>query len=308
MNLWLIMSTIILTLSLNTSHFYHLPKISVVEDNGGYKAQITGQSLEKKDAKLPHKLDNGSMGVKIGAKASAVMDWDSETLLWQQNAEEQRSIASISKLMTTLVFLENNPGWQTEVTMIPEDEIGGVAPNILRGERVTVENLFYVSLTASDNNAVRALVRSTGLGTEKFVAEMNKKAKDLGLDNTVFVEVTGLNEANKSTASEVLKLAKTAFSNKYIKDATSHATYSFLDLDDKAHKVFSTNRLLDSYLDVEAGKTGYITASGYCLVSEISGENGQKIIGVVLGSESNDYRFQDLKILSGWTLDNFIWS
>jgi len=308
MNLWLIMSTLILTLSLNTSSFYHLPKINVVENQGQHIAMIDGHKLEKKTAKLPHKLDNGSMGVKIGARSSAVMDWDSGTILWQQNAEEQRSIASITKLMSALVFLDHNPGWQTILTMKAQDEVGGVAPNMMRGERASVEDLFYVALIASDNNAVNALVRSTGLSKEEFVKKMNQKAKSLGLEMTNFVGVTGLDEGNKSTASEVLLLAKAAFSNRYIKDATGRSIYSFVDSDGKSHKVFSTNRLLDSYLNVEAGKTGYISASGYCLVSEISGGNGQRLIGVVLGSVSNDHRFQDLKIVLAWTLENFIWS
>lgn len=308
MNLWLIVSTVILTLGLNASPLYHLPKISLLEDQVETKASIEGQRLERNEAKLPHKIDNDSMGVKISAQSAAILDWDSETVLWQKNAQEQRSIASITKLMTSLVFLEHNPGWKTEVVMVIGDEVGGVAPNIMRGERVRVEDLFYVSLIASDNNAINALVRSTGLSKEKFVDLMNQKAKDLGLENTQFVGVTGLNDGNKSTAIDVLKLAKVAFSNRHIKDAAKRSSYTFVDLNNKSHKAISTNRLLNSYLNVEAGKTGYITASGFCLVSQISGTDGQNIIGVVLGSESNDHRFQDLKILSAWVLENFIWS
>lgn len=308
MNLWLIVSTVILTLGLNASPLYHLPQISLVEEQGQQKAVIEGQGLQRKDAKLPHKIDNDSMGVKISAESAAVLDWDSDTVLWQKNANEQRSIASITKLMTALVFLDYNPGWKTEVVMIEEDELGGVAPNIMRGERVTAEDLFYVSLIASDNNAISAMVRSTGMSNEKFVERMNQKVQSLGLNNTQFVGVTGLKDNNKSTALDVLKLAKAAFSNRYIKDATKRKNYIFEDLDGKSHKVFSTNRLLNSYLNVEAGKTGHITASGFCLVSQISGNNDQNIIGVVLGSQTNDHRFQDLKILSAWTLENFVWS
>lgn len=308
MNLWLIVSTLILTLGLNASPLYHLPQISVVEDAGQHKALIEGQDLKETESKLPHKIDNESMGVKISAQSAAVLDWDSESVLWQKNAHEQRSIASITKLMTALVFLDYNPGWNKEIVMTIDDEVGGVSPTLMRGERATVEDLFYIALTASDNNAISALVRSTGLSKESFVERMNQKAANLGLENTNFVGVTGLKDNNKSTALEVLKLAKAAFSNRYIKDATSRKVYNFVDLDGKAHQAMSTNRLLDSYLSVEAGKTGHITASGFCLVSEISGENGQKIIGVVLGSVSNDHRFQDLKILSAWVLENFSWS
>jgi len=73
-------------------------------------------------------------------------------------------------------------------------------------------------------------------------------------------------------------------------------------------KIASTNKLFNSFLEVEAGKTGFTNASGYCLVSEVSGENGNNIISVVLGSDTHDGRFQELKILSAWIFDNFIWS
>ena len=210
--------------------------------------------------------------------------------------------------MTALVFLENNPGWNTSITMIKKDEVNGGNVNILRGETVKVKNLFYTSLIASDNNATNALVRSTGLEKNQFISLMNKKARELGLENTSFVGVTGLNNNNISTALDILKLARKAFSNEDIKEVTSHRVYSFYTSEGKFKKVYSTNKLLDSYLNIQAGKTGYITASGYCLVSEVLGNTNEDIITVVLGSDTHDGRFYDLKVLSAWILDNFNWS
>jgi len=151
-------------------------------------------------------------------------------------------------------------------------------------------------------------VRSTGLSTNKFIDLMNTKAEDLNLGHTHFVDVTGLSDHNKSTALEILSLAKTALSQEDIQAVTSKNVYNFQAVSGKQHRIFSTNKLLDSYLDVVAGKTGFITAAGYCLVSEIKSTSGQNIIGVVLGSATHDDRFQDLKILSSWILDNFSWS
>lgn len=310
MNLWLLVSSIIVSLSMTVSSAYHLPLISVFDtEDGVTMASFEAVELDEQDL-IPHKINNDSLGVKITAQAAAVMDKNTGLILWQKNAHQKRSIASITKLMTALVFLENNPGWDNEIEMVEEDEINGGTNRILRGEKVRIEDLFYTSLIASDNNATRALARSTGLSYEDFVAQMNKKAKDLSLPNTSFVDVTGLKDGNQSTALEVLQLAKTAFSKTDIRKAVSKASYEFQAISGQYHNIKSTNLLFSSFLDIEAGKTGFVNASGYCLVVELSSEEDNKsnIISVVLGSENHEARFQDLKILSSWVFDNFNWS
>lgn len=308
MNLWALVSAIIISLSMTFSSGYQLPLISVF-DSGDGSTTVSLESLELDDNKIiPHKINNQSLGVKISAVSAASMDKDSGIVLWQKNATQIRSIASITKLMTALVFLDYNPGWNTELTMIEKDEINGGTNHILRGEVVTVKDLFFTSLVASDNNATRALVRSTGLSAEQFIQKMNDKAKELSLSNTSFVDSTGLEDGSKSTALEVLTLARTAFAQEDIREAVSSSTYSFQAISGKNHKIISTNKLFNSFLDTLAGKTGFINASGYCLVAEVAGKNGQSIISVVLGSDTHDGRFQDLKILSAWIFDNFVWS
>ncbi|RJQ33320.1 D-alanyl-D-alanine carboxypeptidase [Candidatus Parcubacteria bacterium] len=306
MNLWALISTIILSFSLTASPVYHLSTVNVNNDSS--QATLNLEVKTEKKSQLPYKLDNNSLGVKIGASSAAVMDSETGLVLWQKNATEQRSIASITKLMSILVFLEHNPGWDQLITMEEKDETNGNSPNIYRGEIAKVSDLFRLALIASDNNAVMALMRSTGFSQAEFVSLMNKKALDLGLVNTIFVDPTGLNAGNKSTALEVLKLAQTAFASKEVTDVSSLSRYDLVTQGGRQERVYATNWLLHSYLDVEAGKTGYIEASGYCLVAKISGDDGQKILTVVLGSESNDHRFYDAKVLSAWVFDNFIWS
>lgn len=301
--MWELIANIFLGLNLIAAPIKAWPFITMVNDSQVKIEVVSFQS----DAKVPQKKDLHNWGVKISAKSAAVLDIDSDTVLWQKNGDEQRSIASITKLMTMLVFLEHKPAWDTEITMEASDEVSGAIPNILRGETVTVNDLFHAALIASDNNAVNALVRSTGLEKDDFVNLMNKKAVDLGLHKTVFADVTGLTDDNRSTAKEVLQFAKIALANFDIVQAAEKKVYNFTDQNNKNHKIISTNKLLDSYLNIVAGKTGFINAAGYCLVSEAKGEQGQKIIGVVLGSDTHDGRFVDLKILLGWTLENFSW-
>jgi serine-type D-Ala-D-Ala endopeptidase (penicillin-binding protein 7) len=306
MNLWALISSIILTFNLTSVPVQHLSTIELIQEDERSLAVLHDKTYPS--GNLPYKKNNNSLGVNITAQAAAVMDKDSGAILWQKNADQVRSLASITKLMTALVFLENNPGWDTQVTLEKRDEANSNAPNILRGETVTIKDLFYTSLIASDNNTANALVRSTGMDRDEFVDLMNQKARNLKLDNTKFKDPTGLNQDNVSTALEILKLADTAFANQDIVEVTALKEYNFQAITGKHHRVFSTNNLLSSYLDVVAGKTGFIFESGYCLVSEIKSDNGDNIIGVVLGSSTNLDRFQDLKILSSWIIDNFVWS
>ncbi|MCB9802736.1 D-alanyl-D-alanine carboxypeptidase [Candidatus Nomurabacteria bacterium] len=291
-----------MSLNLIAAPLNFAPVLSLQEQN----VNLTKQELSS-SSKAPQKNNFDSWGVKITAESAAILDLASGAILWQKNAEEVRSLASITKLMTTLVFLEHNPGWNKSVTMQISDEVGGAAPNILRGETVTVKDLFYAGLIASDNNAINALVRSTGIAKNDFIKLMNQKAESLGLKNTHFEDLTGLTDQNHSTALEILQLAKIALENKDIQAATEKRIYNFNDFSGRAHKIFSTNKLLDSYLDIIAGKTGFINSAGYCLVSEARSKDGHKIIGVVLGSKTHEDRFQDLKILLAWTLNNFNW-
>lgn len=256
----------------------------------------------------PYRKDNNSLGMAITAKSAIVVDKKSNAVLWQKNPSQARSIASITKLLTALVFLEHNPGWDNVVTMRQSDYREGGRLRLFTGEQITVKDLFNLSLVASLNNAVTALARSTGLTEAEFVAAMNKKAQALSMANSVFLEPTGLEPGNLSTAGDVIKLAAAAFANQEIKIATAQEEYSY-SIINKARKetLKNTDKLLTSYLNVLAGKTGYLDEAGYCLVSEVKSLSGQEIIIAVLGSNTEADRFQDLKALAQWTFDNYVW-
>lgn len=306
MNVWILVSVIFLTVGLKPQALKDFSNIKVFSEQDKYQAQTSRKNIDDNIVR-PVRKSSDSLGVVLTATSAVAGDVASGEVLWEKSASEIRSIASISKLMTALVFLENNPGWSEPITMEVADEIGGDTANIKREEVVTVRDLFMASLIASDNNATMALVRSTGLSSEDFVRQMNAKAKALGLNSTHFVEPVGLNADNKSTALEIFKLARTAFANKEISSATSQKNYSFTAISGQSHKIKSTNGLLGAYLNVVSGKTGFTEQAGHCVVVEVSDSEGHKIISVVLGSASNDDRFRDAKILSAWVLANFSW-
>ncbi|MFA5135159.1 MAG: serine hydrolase [Patescibacteria group bacterium] len=246
----------------------------------------------------------------ISAHSGVVLDVDSGKILWQKDAEEALPIASLTKLMTALVFLETNPDFSAEITIEASDnvDVPGSKLHVQPGERVTVGDLFYTSLVGSANNATKALARSTGLPEEQFITRMNALARDMGLEHTIFYEVTGLDPQNTSTVLEYSFLANYAFRNETIKRTLATREYTFETIDKKIiHRIKNTNQLLnDGELELIGAKTGYLDEAGYTFVCEAS-ENGHRTIVVLFRSSSSESRFIEAKALLQWSFDNFVW-
>lgn len=265
------------------------------------------------EIKGPQRIINKNLGVRISASSAIVIDKVSDKILFSKNHNQERPIASITKLMTAIIFLETNPDLKKEIEIISEDitDIGKI--NLLLGEKSTLEDLFYLSLVSSDNNATLSLVRSTGISEQEFVEKMNQKAKELNLNNTHFADPIGLKKENVSTSYEVALLLKIALENNLIKKALTTKIYSFDSLSGskKHHSVESTNQFLThpslNWWNSQGGKTGYIDESGYCFTGMFKLSNKHEIITVVLDSPQADGRFQDSKSLVSWVSENYKW-
>lgn len=250
--------------------------------------------------------------IVLNADKGAVLSVSDRSFLFKKNADKPQPIASITKLMTALVFLEHNPGWETSYKIAPEDNIEGGHLNLFLGEEITIKDIFHTSLIASDNGATIALVHASGLSEKDFVAEMNKKATTLSLNNTKFSDPIGLSDNNVSTAAEVAWLAKEAFNNKEIAETMKYSDYQFTTINGKDKKVESTDYLLFDSVpgpwEVLAGKTGYTDEAGYCFVGRFKDKSGRELISAVLGSSSKNDRFKESKSLVNWVWQNYIWS
>jgi len=281
----------------------------------GFDGQGRGQifAITKPDnvvyrAAAPEKIGT-SLGIKTTAQSAIVYEPASRSVLFAKDINVVRPIASLSKLMTALVFLDHNPGLSQEVEILSEDIVPGGSEHLRAGDRVTVENLFYTCLIGSDNVAATALARSTGLPTTDFVAQMNDRANRLGLSQTHFDEVTGLNAGNVSTAAEVAKLLDYALNNSLIRQAVMLPEYSFTSIgENKDRRVTNTNLLLDSFLQLDGGKTGFTDEAGNCFAARASDSNGHQVVAVVLGAADTDARFQEVKGLIAWTYANWHWN
>lgn len=246
---------------------------------------------------------------KITAESYVVIDIRSGGSLMEQNAEKVMPIASLTKLMTALVFLDTNTDYDTEVTIEISDHnnVPGNHTYVRVGEKMTVRDLFYTSLVGSDNDATKALARSTGLSEQDFVAKMNEKAKWLGLEKTTFEEVTGLSPNNKSTVSEYAKIAKLAFRNLTILEALNRDEYDLNTINNYYHHIVNTNKLLsEENLFLVGAKTGYIDEAGFTFAC-MSEQDGNQVLVVVFNSNSGQDRFDDSKFLIEWAYRKYQW-
>jgi len=257
----------------------------------------------------PRKQSNEE--IELNAYSGSVLDCGSGSVIFEKEAEKEVAIASITKLMTALIFLDTNPDFESEYIVSPQDRVEGGKIYLFNGDRVKIRDLFYLSLVGSANTATRALVNSTGMSQEEYVKAMNIKADSLGLKNTKFVDPIGISAYNVSTAKEVAKLAKTALENKYINEATLTDKYEFTTLTGKKKIVYSTDDLLTNFpqngIKIMGGKTGYIEAANYCFVGKFTDVNNNEIITVILGSPDKYSRFTETRRLAEWIYTAYKW-
>lgn len=257
------------------------------------------------------KLNPNAPELSVMADKGTVLSASERVFFYYKNADEAQPIASITKLMTALVFLENNPGWETTYKISSSDQVSGGILNLFPGEEVKIKDIFKTSLIASDNGATLALVHATGLSEEEFVKKMNERVKKLGLSQTKFIDPVGLSDQNVSTAREVALLAKAALAREEIRQATESKEYKFYTLNGKEKKIESTDYLLfdsaKNSFQVMGGKTGYTDKAGYCFVGRFKDESGREVISVVLNSSGKNERFKESKSLVNWVFDNYNW-
>lgn len=232
-------------------------------------------------------------------KSTLLFNTDTNTIITQQNAFERRPLASITKLMTAMVALDHGIDWNKEATILPNEY--GVGGELLLhpGETVSMKDLFTASLLGSANNATRAYVRQLGISDKEFIQEMNRKAIMLNLEQTEFVDVTGLNSKNVSTAYEVATLAHHAFTTyPAIAEATSQKEYSFtVRGTGREHTIRNTNKpVAEGKLAITGSKTGFLYEAGYCLVVQGAGIYKDRI-AVVMNEISEHAQFAEIERL-----------
>jgi D-alanyl-D-alanine endopeptidase (penicillin-binding protein 7) len=255
-----------------------------------------------RDAMTPQfKTDeNGELVPDVRAAAAIVFDPATGQVLYEENSQDKRSIASITKVMTALVFLEDNPDLNQEVIIERSDVYAASTTYLKAGDRITAAELLHLLLIPSDNAAARALARTSHGGTAAFIERMNEKAIELGLQNTSFADPSGLNANNVSSAFDLSHLITFAASDERIASIMRTPTYT-VTTNRRQIPIHSTNHiLLAGDVEVMGGKTGFISKSGYCLATLLRLPQGNPIAVVVLGARSNNGRFWETRHLFSW--------
>ena len=242
----------------------------------------------------------GAVVPDVRAAAAIIFDPVTGQILYEENSQDKRSIASITKVMTALVFLEDNPDLNTEITVERSDVFSASTTYLKARDQVSAAELLHLLLIASDNGAARALARSSHGGIAQFVERMNEKAIELGLQNTSFADPSGLNPDNVSSAFDLSHLITFAASDDRIASIMRTPAYTVVT-NRRTIPIHSTNHLLTSgEYDVMGGKTGFIGKAGYCLATLLRLPQGNPVAVVVLGARSNNGRFWETRHLFKW--------
>ncbi len=227
----------------------------------------------------------------VYARNAILLDPASGEVLFEKNSSRSVPIASLSKLMTALVFLEQRPDLDRQVEVTSAEINGAGHTQLRRGEVAPLGELLRMSLMSSDNCATRVIARESGLSPSDFIARMNMKSVELGLTGTHFVEFTGLDERNVSTASDVARLLHAAANEPLVAQISTTRSHEFRTTR-RRHMIGNTNRLLYGRYEVLGGKTGFIQEAGYCFATWVRAQ-GRELIAVVLGAPTNATRFAD---------------
>lgn len=291
----------------------------VVSENQEHRLRMS-DSL----AQVPMQVSYGiadSSSLKLRSAAVMVVDQKTGEALYAKNPDVATPIASITKLMTSIVVLDAGLPLTEEITIDSDDvdRLKGSSSRLALGTTLSREELLHLALIASENRAAAALSRSYPGGREAFVQAMNRKAASLGMSNTRFVDGTGLDSSNRSTAADLVRLVEAASGYAMISQITSTGKYG---LSMPGHKIVrvrengkvrrvsrevvrqvafnNTNALTrNPAWDIGLSKTGYINEAGHCLVMQANIAD-RPVIMVLLDSWGKLSRIGDAARVRKW--------
>ncbi len=269
------------------------------------KARVAARMRMMRESILPrYKTDaSGALVPDLHAAAAIIYNPETGEVIWEQNSQDKRSIASITKVMTAVVMVESDPDLSQVVTVDRTDTLAASTTHLRAGYQVSVRDLLHLLLISSDNAAARALARTSPWGPAGFVARMNEKATELGLQSTNYADPSGLDAANVSSAYDMARLIAYAAGDERISEIMRKPEYT-LTLSRRPLTIRSTNHLLtrtDMEGSVLGAKTGFIGRSGYCLATLLKmPQVNQPVAVVVLGARSNAGRFTEVRNLFNW--------
>ena len=250
-------------------------------------------------------LHTSSDALELKSGVALVLDQDTNEVLFSKNSDTVLPIASLTKLMTALVVTEAHQSLDEMVT-ISDDDIDtekGSRSRLRVGTSLRREEMLHLALMSSENRAANALGRHYPGGLTAFVTAMNQKARELGMNDTHYVEPTGLSSRNQSSARDLATLVRAAHEHQIIRDLSTSPEYR-VDIGNRALQFRNTNNLVRSpSWDIGLQKTGYISEAGRCLVMQAR-MAGRKLIMVFLDSAGKYSRIGDAERVRRWVSES----
>jgi D-alanyl-D-alanine endopeptidase (penicillin-binding protein 7) len=259
------------------------------------------REIQEREAKTPQYKTDGLGNIIPDVRAAAAIIYDPSTgsVIYEANSHEQRSIASLTKIMTAVTFIADDPDLTQRVAVTRADVTRASVTYIKSGDILAYSDLLHLTLVASDNAAARVLARTSEGGTTAFVARMNEMAVHLGLNDSRFADPSGLDARNVSSAYDLSHLIAFATSDERLSPIMRTEAFE-VRTNKRTFSVHNTNRLLGSDVDVLAGKTGFIRKAGYCLATLLQVPQGSQVAVVVLGAANSTMRFWEARHLFNW--------
>jgi len=268
----------------------------------------------KPKTKIPEPV-NAEATPAVSGSSYVIIDQASGLILAEKNAGAVGRLASLTKLMTVDVVMSRKVPLSHVQSIVAADQVGGSRLGVKAGTKFTVNDLLYAALLPSANDAANALADATKLTRGKFVAAMNAQAKALGLNRTAFVEPTGIDDGNVSTAREFAVLFNSVFSSAAVRKYALTATRTLRMLPSgKKITVKNSDSLLTQpqYDDVlvTGGKTGYLGANGgWNLAVGLKSAKGasRPITIVIFGEPKMATSMSDADALAQWVWGHYKW-
>ena len=240
--------------------------------------------------------------LKLRSSIAMIYDEQGQNSLYAKNADTVAPIASITKLMTAMVVLDAKLPMDEEISIsaLDMDMLKGTRSRMNPGMKLTRGELLRLALMSSENRAAAALARTYPGGTSVAVAMMNDKARELGMKDTRFLDPTGLNSGNVSTARDLVKMVQTAQNYDLIHEFTTTSSHTVGLGGRRPMRYNNTNPLVkNASWDIGISKTGYISEAGRCLVMQAN-INQRPVVIVLLDSWGLRTRVGDANRIKKW--------
>ncbi len=239
--------------------------------------------------------------LELNSTVALVIDQETNEVLFSKNDAAVLPIASLTKLMTGLVVAEAHLNMQEMITITQDDvdTYKGSSSRLAVGTTLSRGELMHLALMSSENRAAHALGRTYPGGLNEFVRLMNRKALELGMADTRYVEPTGLSSSNQSSARDLATLVSVAYQKPILRDLSTSPSYE-VDLGRRTLHYNNSNGLIKNpSWDIGLQKTGYISEAGRCLVMQAK-VAGRQVIMVFLDATGKLGRMQDAERVRRW--------